>query len=448
MPNIKLRDGSGVEQVYEGVDTISVPLADGSGTYVYGLTDDELKFSEDSSAINRLSPDLHLGRAKTFHKYVDRWNIDDCSNLSYVFQDMSSDCDVSSIVIRSSTIPNYSIKELEHAFQSFECDKLPKIAEATIFNYSLHSMFYSSSSKNNLTSTEINRFLKDIKHLTSKYYQDNNNKFSTNSPTFQYMLGYRNNISDITEGLAHIQNLINNMSDDDKCKSTSSSNYLYAYMNNINALVKIYLPVYGYSDWPANFTSNFQYPLTSNNPILNSFRFGTEDDGTPKVVHWESQTFDLSSNIGYYNSRLSAGVNYIIESEISFTDLDDNLFYDSSTNNDITTATEENLIKIKANYDRVKGRNKPYLCGSSATTTFDGKSLKVALLYSNYNHASAVETINSLPDTSAYLASSGGTNTIKFKNYSGALTDAGGTNNLTEAEIAVAAAKGWTVTLV
>ena len=27
MPNIKLRDGSGVEQVYEGVDTISVPLA-------------------------------------------------------------------------------------------------------------------------------------------------------------------------------------------------------------------------------------------------------------------------------------------------------------------------------------------------------------------------------------------------------------------------------------
>ena len=39
-------------------------------------------------------------------------------------------------------------------------------------------------------------------------------------------------------------------------------------------------------------------------------------------------------------------------------------------------------------------------------------------------------------------------NTIKFKNYSGALTDAGGTNNLTEEEIAVATAKGWTVTLV
>jgi hypothetical protein len=63
--------------------------------------------------------------------------------------------------------------------------------------------------------------------------------------------------------------------------------------------------------------------------------------------------------------------------------------------------------------------------------------------YSRYNHDSAVETINSLPDTSAY-----GTNTIKFKGASGALTDGGAINTLTEEEIAVAAAKGWTVTLV
>ena len=36
MPDIKLRDGSGVEQTYTGVDTITVPLADGSGTWTYG----------------------------------------------------------------------------------------------------------------------------------------------------------------------------------------------------------------------------------------------------------------------------------------------------------------------------------------------------------------------------------------------------------------------------
>ena len=68
--------------------------------------------------------------------------------------------------------------------------------------------------------------------------------------------------------------------------------------------------------------------------------------------------------------------------------------------------------------------------------------------YSRYNHDSAVRTINSLPDTSAYLATAGGTNTIKFSGNSGALTDGGAINTLTEEEIAVATAKGWTVSLV
>lgn len=44
MPDIKLRDGSGVEQTYTGVDTITVPLADGSGNWTYGYTGKELKF--------------------------------------------------------------------------------------------------------------------------------------------------------------------------------------------------------------------------------------------------------------------------------------------------------------------------------------------------------------------------------------------------------------------
>lgn len=68
--------------------------------------------------------------------------------------------------------------------------------------------------------------------------------------------------------------------------------------------------------------------------------------------------------------------------------------------------------------------------------------------YSKYNKTSAVETINSLPDTSAYLAANGGTNTIKFNGAAGALTDGGAINTMTEEEIAVATAKGWTVTFV
>ena len=68
--------------------------------------------------------------------------------------------------------------------------------------------------------------------------------------------------------------------------------------------------------------------------------------------------------------------------------------------------------------------------------------------YAFYNHDSAVETINSLPDTSAFLTEKGGTNTIKFTGKAGSKTDGGAINTMTAEEIAVAAAKGWTVTFV
>lgn len=68
--------------------------------------------------------------------------------------------------------------------------------------------------------------------------------------------------------------------------------------------------------------------------------------------------------------------------------------------------------------------------------------------YSRYNHDSAVATINSLPDASAYLATAGGTNTIKFEGAAGSATDGGAISSLTPEEIAVATAKGWTCTFV
>jgi len=67
-----------------------------------------------------------------------------------------------------------------------------------------------------------------------------------------------------------------------------------------------------------------------------------------------------------------------------------------------------------------------------------------SLAYSRYNHTSAVETINTLPDTSN-VANSG--NTIAFKAGAGSGTDGGGIDDLTAEEIAVATAKGWTVSI-
>ena len=87
----------------------------------------------------------------------------------------------------------------------------------------------------------------------------------------------------------------------------------------------------------------------------------------------------------------------------------------------------------------------------SATGSFSWSNQVIDLSttgYSNsaadsvYNHNSAVETLNSLPTVS------GSSNYIKFKNGAGSNTTGGSISNLTEEEIAVATAKGWTVSLV
>ena len=133
------------------------------------------------------------------------------------------------------------------------------------------------------------------------------------------------------------------------------------------------------------------------------------DNGTPYLVQWKSQTIDLSWDygVGTINSGyMSNLVNY---------------------NSGITADKE---VKDDATYQALKD---------------DPDWFTTKTEYSRYNHDSAVNTINSLPDTSAYLATQGGTNTIKFRGNSGSLTDGGAINTLTEEEIAVAAAKGWTV---
>lgn len=132
------------------------------------------------------------------------------------------------------------------------------------------------------------------------------------------------------------------------------------------------------------------------------------DNGQPIETKWKSQTIDCSVNVGYLNSKY------------------DITYYNSGI-------TDASYVSDDATYQALKDSPDWY------TDMLD---------YSRYNHDSAVETINSLPDTSAYLATAGGTNTIKFKGASGAKTDGGAINTLTAEEIAVAAAKGWTVSLV
>lgn len=154
----------------------------------------------------------------------------------------------------------------------------------------------------------------------------------------------------------------------------------------------------------SSLTSNcFSYFVNDCNH-LKALTFATNEDGTPKTAKWKSQTIDLTYNIG----NASTSSSYLF----------------TRYNSGITADKE---VKDDATYQALKNDPDWFSCNVN---------------YSRYNHDSAVETINSLPDTSAT-----GTNIIKFKGAAGALTDGGAINTLTEEEIAVAAAKGWTVTL-
>lgn len=130
-------------------------------------------------------------------------------------------------------------------------------------------------------------------------------------------------------------------------------------------------------------------------------------DGT---LDWSGQTIDLT-HAGYPNTASSP--TYVRTT-----------YYNGNYNNGITDA---NWVQNETGYNSKKNTEDWF------TTSIE---------YSRYNHDSAVRTINSLPTTS------GSGCTIKFSGAAGSGTDGGAINTLTEAEIAVAAAKGWTVTLV
>ena len=182
------------------------------------------------------------------------------------------------------------------------------------------------------------------------------------------------------------------------------NSYLYSSFTRCYALDELRdLPLsFIVNGWTNNgFMSTFQncYRLKAITFELNG--------GQPLVLKLKNQKIALNNYVGYASSS---------------TDI---------TKNTYLTADKE--VTDDATYQALK--NDP-----------DWFTSKVE--YSRYNHDSAVETINSLPDTSAYLAADGGTNTIKFRGAAGSLTDGGAINTLTEAEIAVAAAKGWTVSLI
>lgn len=426
MPDIKLKNGSGVEQTYTGVDTITVPLADGTGNYTFGLTDEELTFE----AIG----DIYLFTKATdafWKKWIDRIKFVPTSygnDKYYVFTTLSSGSeteDLSSITIDCKDV-DYFLAQNMFAGTDNKIKKLPKVINNENTCISCVTMF----TGNSITEHEILEFLEGFTYSCER-------QSLGGSASQLYGLPYSsslNNALDLSEVNAKWHSIINNEKSHHTYNSSPNYSGIYQTLEYVKSIRNIPIQHTDTTKRTSSFNISPQYKTLH---FCDSFAFAT-DNGTPYSMNWKSMVLDIGTNdiypFGYGNYPYTQSYKLYAQ---GFWKVENNIF----TSNSMT------IEEAKSRYDQLKNREDWYSVTNNSVT-YDGKNLRLALLFSRYNHDSAVETLNSLPDTSAYLATAGGTNTIKFKGYSGALTDGGAINTLTDEEIAVAAAKGWTVTLV
>ena len=412
MPDIKLRDGSGVEQTYTGVDTITVPLADGTGTWTYGLTEEELTFTNASYMFSSDSPFYNNS-----NYYIRRSNFNNITNMSYMFKDNDKITDLSDITINISGDTNAPI------VSTFEnCINLRKLPTFTMSSGSKVNMNQSISFLRNCYVLEENELQKVI------YLEPYNSPQSS-------LFAYNYNIKNMD---------LSNM----KLNTWDNSYWSYnKFVNSEPNLRSLKLPAWNVKQDSKPLGSSYYLSDSFTEMImLDSLTFSTNADGSPMKAKVKSQSFSVTGNSShpYGCSRYDMGDYTSSKGLMLYPDEpltgDDNVFRD-------ITGSDTTVEKIQEGYDRVK--NRPNWCSFwSGNVTYNGTSIPASRLTSRFNHTSIVEFINTIPDTSEYLAIAGGTNTIKLFKYQGDLTDEGGVSDLTPEEIAVATAKGWTVTLV
>ena len=421
MPDIKLRDGSGVEQTYTGIDTITVPLADGSGTWTYGLTDEELTFSNQKYLFTIATTPLFKRYLKRF-KFAPKTDDDGTYyDWTYFAYGVDTAIDLRDIIVDANDV---SVIYTQYCSQYSEVSSFPTIINANNLCLGHGSILYGGNYS--ITETEILKFLNYFTYQTNKSdrttsqsYQKCN--FSSN--------GYYDNILNPSDCLKKWHEIINNGQSYYDYSSTPS--YDLSGFRYIKELKNIPIP---YRNTNA-VSSNIRFFGYSSAylPNTNSITFAT-NNGEPYKVNWKNQTIDLAKTIGYENGNFSSSYEKYAQ---GYWKEKNNIFYNTT-----------DLEQAKLNYNKLKSQDN-WFSWSTKSGAYEGKnSVSYSLLFSRYNHDSAVETINSLPDTSEYLASAGGTNTIKFTGIQGALTDGGAINTLTEQEIAVATEKGWTVSMV
>lgn len=300
-----------------------------------------------------------------------------------------------------------AITQAQKMFQKANVDKIPSMTQATTAtNCSWASAFDQSGAKEIGTiayfkPAEMGDMFRDNYNLRELPVITQFESSILNGQTW-------NGAKGVFTSCYSLRNIDSNFLKKIYCKATSTS-----YCHLIGAFTRCYSldEIIGLSPITGVLTSNMFYYSASgtfeNCSRVKRIVFDTKSDGKPYIVEWKNQTIELYKGVGW----LEGSDKYI-----------------TGYNSGITADKKVD----GSNYDALKN---------------DPDWYTGLVNFSRYNHDSAVETINSLPDTSAYLATqSSGTNTIVFRNQAGLNTDGGSCGSLTEEEIAVATAKGWTIT--
>jgi hypothetical protein len=317
------------------------------------------------------------------------------------------------IELFGNTVSTKNLRYADYMFYQYLNETIPfSVNFDPVYNGTDMSYFFSDAKNlkelpkiNNVIPAIVRSLCNNCNHL-HKIPQDYFDSFdwsyaSTMTSTYS---GYTNSIFNNCWSLREVP--LNWLKNTNKNIASASGTYLYSMLSGCYSLDEaLDIPlIYN----TKAYTSNFFVSTFTRCSHLKRLTFALNEDHTPVVLKWKGQTIDLSIEVGYGTNT----ANFL------------------SYNGGFTTA------------------KRVYNDDTYQTLKNDPDYWTVDTAYSRYNHDSAVETINSLPDTSAYLATAGGTNTVKFKGNAGSKTDGGAINTLTEEEIAVATNKGWTITFV
>lgn len=346
---------------------------------------------------------LHLTGDQSYKFYGNNWNsflnkygnqitTENITNISFMFQDNTQ---LQNIPFTLNIIKTTTCSFQRTFYEASSLKHLPIISDCRVSTIDdMCSQCY------NLKEININFSNWDLSSLVNNQYG------------YGYEGGWHKNCYSLRQiPMSYYDKVSTTKTIGNKTSSAMSVYYRLAYCcYNVDEIID--MPVIALDTYSSNqFDSAFD-----NTYRLKNFTFKVKQDSTPyNVKTWKTAIIDLST-AGY--------------------DLLSGTYYKRNIHLYNSGITIDKCIYDDATYQALKNDPDNYVCGYSSEKPY---------YYSRYDKASAIRTINSLPDVSGFTNR---TNTIKFKGEAGLKTDNGAINTMTTEEIAVATAKGWTVSFV